>query len=113
MHDKPYRAEGKRRWFQFRLSTWLVLIAILAWAMTARPYLVYGLVDAATYSFPSWIAPPPADHADYGYDWPDYAPVGWNPALLYPALALAAFIGWKAAWAIGRRVAVGRKGAVE
>jgi hypothetical protein len=26
--------------------------------------------------------------------------------LLYPALALAAFVGWKAAWAIGRRVAV-------
>ena len=35
MHDNPYRAEEKprRRWFQFRLSTWFVLVAILAWAM--------------------------------------------------------------------------------
>jgi hypothetical protein len=25
-----------------------------------------------------------------------------NPALVYPAIALAAFVRWKAAWAIGR-----------
>lgn len=25
-----------RRWFQFSLSTWFVLVAILAWAMVCR-----------------------------------------------------------------------------
>ncbi|MGD9646475.1 MAG: hypothetical protein AB7U73_12240 [Pirellulales bacterium] len=31
MDEKP-----KRRWFQFRLSTWLVLVAILGWAMALQ-----------------------------------------------------------------------------
>lgn len=34
MSEKP-----RRRWFQFRLSTWLVLVAIAAWAMACWPWL--------------------------------------------------------------------------
>jgi len=29
--------------------------------------------------------------------------LGPNPQLLYPTLALAAFLGWKAAWAVVER----------
>lgn len=33
------RQSQRRRWFQFRLSTWLVLIAILAWAMANQVWV--------------------------------------------------------------------------
>jgi len=34
-----------RRWYQFRLSTILVLVAILAWGMALRPWLAFELQD--------------------------------------------------------------------
>ncbi len=39
MHDNTLRAEGKpsRRWFQYRLSTWFVLVAIACWVMAIWP----------------------------------------------------------------------------
>ena len=85
-----------RRWFQFRLSTWFVLVAILAWAMTCRPY--YTFIDG-------WWK-----HMDErGSTWsrgplpisPDE--VRMNPQLVWPALALATFLTWKAAWAVIER----------
>ena len=37
MDEKP-----KRRWFRFRISTVLILTAILAWGMATRPNIDYG-----------------------------------------------------------------------
>ena len=31
-------ATSPRRWFQFKLSTWFVLVGIVAWAMMLRPW---------------------------------------------------------------------------
>ncbi len=88
-----------RRWFQYRLTTWFVLVAILAWAMLQRPFLVTSWDQLSTRKI-------------LGQGVGGGVLVGavvvevhsLNPALLYPALALAAFVGWKAARAIWRRV---------
>lgn len=81
-----------RRWFQFKLSTWFVLVAILAWAMLYWPWIEtrrelgapvrYGLFIGTVRTYENRTRP--------------------NPDLLYPALALAAFVGLKAALASGR-----------
>lgn len=84
-----------RRWFQFRLTMWFVLVAILAWAMIQWPWWYMhldGVIDVEL----------PGKGGTHRTVLESRRP---NPALLYPALALAAFVGWKAAWAIGRRVA--------
>jgi len=96
--------QPKKRWFCFHLSTWFVLVAMLCWAMAYRPYLADRPIDAATYPIAAWIQPTPDNVADLGFDWVDYAPIGLNPALLEPALALAAFFAWKALFvAVDRR----------
>ena len=75
MDEKP-----KRRWFRFRLSTVLILTAIVAWYMASLPF----------------------------YD-PDADKVALiegrrlNPSLLGPILAFFAFLAWKAAWAVKAR----------
>lgn len=101
----------RRRWFQFSLSKWFVLVAILAWAMMEWPWIVY-LVDPV---------PHPLDPADYTpQEWlflnTRHSYMGWKPAeahyvlrrliprLIYPALTLVGFVGWKAAWAVRRRI---------
>lgn len=80
-----------RRCFQFRLSTWFVLVGILAWAMVIRSAtppapIHFGHKDVLLIPFK-----------------PTFSEKGEFP-LMYPTLALAAFAGWKVAWAIGRRV---------
>jgi len=120
-----------RRWFRFRLSTWFVLVALLAWAMTLRPYYTNGrlfmvLVDpkiaaeARQQPFISnridvhnWgmsISEQKArqrNRPEIGFD--NYNTRVWYwrsrltlERLAYPALALAAFVGWKTAWALWR-----------
>jgi hypothetical protein len=101
-----------RRWFQFRLSTWFVLVAILAWAMWLRPWAYLQVYDNPTVllNLGGW---PGSDHPDYFQISLQSAHarsmrgialgIGPNPAILYPALALAAFIGWKTAWPIVER----------
>ena len=76
-------AKPKRRWFRFRLSTVLILTAILAWAMSCWPWLI------PVYTF---YIRPKIGHGE----------TTWvvNRPLLWPALALAAFLAWKAAWAV-------------
>ncbi|MGE0535985.1 MAG: hypothetical protein AB7O68_13480 [Pirellulales bacterium] len=105
MDEKP-----KHRWFQFRLSTWFVLVAILAWVMALWPYfdefeVLVELTKATVRPSTGWIDPP--------YDIP-YGGLGqflwfWKlklsvEQLEWPAVALAAFLAWKAAWALGPRV---------
>lgn len=70
MSEKP-----KHRWFQFRLSTWLVMAGILSWLMASLPFYdpefdKTALADSRTI----------------------------NPSLRWPMLAFVAFIGWKLAW---------------
>ncbi len=39
------RVVPPRHWFQFKLSTWFVLVAILAWAMIQWPSVMKGYRD--------------------------------------------------------------------
>ncbi|MBX9789136.1 MAG: hypothetical protein K2Y37_09495 [Pirellulales bacterium] len=76
-----------RRWLQFRLSTWFVLVAILAWAMATRPYLVAVQgASAGPMAGPPWEPIYVVEHRV-------------NKQLRWPALTLSAFLAWKAAWA--------------
>ena len=104
MHDNSHRAEGKpsRRWFQFRLSSWFVLVAILAWAMLRWPDMDWDEYWILL-PIPNTAGPQPEEYRKafvfevlelrcycWTYSWP-------NPVAKWPALALAAFVGWKAA----------------
>ena len=80
-----------RRWFQFHLSTWFVLIVIAAWAMFYWPWMVKVRTNYRKV-LPNGV------HDTWYID--SSAP---DPRLLYPALALAVFVGWKVARAIGWR----------
>ncbi len=86
-------AATKRRRPQFRLSTWLVLVAILGWALIEWPWV----------RLPESGSPPALNYVGSKETtliaWkPPYQERTINPDLLYPALALAALVGWKAAW---------------
>lgn len=70
-----------------------VLMAIVAWAMLEWPWIV-RTVDGE---------PPSANWTTYPAVAPEFRST-INPALLCPALSLAAFVGWKAAWAIVERM---------
>jgi len=113
MYDKPTR----RRWFQFRLSTWFVLVAILAWAMACRPWIVSEeyAVDVSRSDFLAAKDPLGYQHdrtigggietlddgsVRYHYRYEHYRP---NASLAWPAAALTASLAWKAAWAVGPR----------
>lgn len=101
-----------RRWFQFRLSTWFVLVAILAWAMGLRPRGYVQVYDNPKVLLHRGWWPGP-EHPDYfqlvlqsaqAHSFRGIAiGFGPNPAIVYPFLALAAFVGWKGAWAIVER----------
>jgi len=108
----------RRRWYQFRLSTVLVLVAICAWAMALRPWMEW---EAASF-------PGAADRQNIGFEiqWhglktalPDldntvqvslYITLGMPPVvhelygsggprqLFYPALAFLTFVTWKWTW---------------
>jgi hypothetical protein len=100
MTEKP-----KRRWFRFRLSTVLILTAIVAWAMACRPYVTVWLYEPVPMPLPGKPLP-----EAYAYSKSDagveslYIPhQGPNPRLIAPAVALAVFLAWKAAWAAGER----------
>jgi hypothetical protein len=75
MDEKP-----KRRWFHFRLNTWLVLFALL-------PAYAGGVIK-----FVSTIAVGGSSNISRG-------PIDDG----YPFYALAAFLAWKAAWAVVER----------
>ena len=85
MDERP-----KRRWFRFRLSTVLILTAIAAWGMALRPLFV-----SVKPGYKGHFVAVPAG--------PYFTAVVPNPNLKWPALALAAFLAWKAAWAVAER----------
>jgi hypothetical protein len=105
-----------RRWIQFRLSTWFVLVAIVAWAMTCRPWwtehyegyaqipstIVLGGWDWKKYVFDN--------RADYeanrqkfiqtGGGWYGGGGVEVNRRLAYPAIGFLAFLAIKGVMAL-------------
>lgn len=90
------------RWYQFRLSTWLVLVAILGWAMALKAYV--KVVDPYSRGFyPDEIV---FDFKMYvpEWNWRYFLAIALGPtSVVWPALALAAFIAWKVAWRVVER----------
>ncbi|MBX9789540.1 MAG: hypothetical protein K2Y37_11545 [Pirellulales bacterium] len=84
------------------------LTAILAWAMACRPYYKdhfdvlreqAGILQEVHGDFD-----PEGDAEDLPFEITSLNPyTGFNPALRWPALALAAFLAWKCAWAVVER----------
>jgi len=124
MNDKPNRTEeGKprRRWFQFRLSTWFVLVAIVSWGMLLQPKMNFAhssgpndrwalIVSIVLDSPEGAIAP---GKPKLGYDncgcslflssksQRHLFRFAFAPKTAFlPIIALASFVGWKATWAI-------------
>jgi hypothetical protein len=118
MDEKP-----KRRWFRFRLSTVLILTAIVAWGMATHPSIRCGAVQAVTWDgdevngvrvailfdymnrMIDEDAEPSDDILAYAeFDIHDEARFYWLALMprkaIWPALALAAFLAWKAAWGV-------------
>jgi hypothetical protein len=97
-----------RRWFQFRLSTWFVLVAILAWAMTHWPTYWDGYSEYINHWPADRITFIDANTLHFAYGGLGRYILFWRfklflEAFLVPALALAAFLAWKAAWAVVER----------
>ncbi|MBX9790712.1 MAG: hypothetical protein K2Y37_17485 [Pirellulales bacterium] len=106
-----------RRWFQFRLSTWFVLVAILAWAMVCWPWVTSITEQGVSLGFlhpklpfgarvthmrgPDQ-SPPDAPPRPVEHYW-ERNVLRVNPQLAFPGLGLAAFFAWKAAWAVVER----------
>jgi hypothetical protein len=119
-----------RRWFQFRLSTWFVLVAILGWAMACWPFywheithysapmrardertalgVFVGRSNSADYT--DWIHKQREAFLTHGFPASSFPRTSYvegrdivNPATRWPVLALAAFLAWKAAWAVVER----------
>ncbi|MBL9124086.1 MAG: hypothetical protein JNG90_10675 [Planctomycetaceae bacterium] len=87
------------RWYQFRLSTWFVLVAILAWAMLYWPWVTTNV---------GWL--PPTKKLPRNFVHPHLTqPLqrietrSLNPRLLGPGVSLAAFAGWQGARRIVQR----------
>ena len=106
-------AQPKRRWFRFRLSTVLILTAIVAAAMAAWPWVTIErttITSNGSHGPACYGSAPVLPRFRYvggettrtSVSW-HYAREHFNPELAYPALALAAFLAWKAAWAVVER----------
>jgi hypothetical protein len=102
MNEQP-----KRRWFRFRLSTVLIVTAIVAWGMACWPWL---RPQGVAHSFPveipvseGWtdIGPGPNIAGPTRTWFREQSPI--NPSLIGPALALLSLVGWKAGWALRER----------
>jgi hypothetical protein len=98
----------KRRWFQFGFATWFVLVAILAWGLAQRPYIVAVEHYAGSYvsdGEETVFKPPEHEQTPTLFGVTFYLDPdgdGWqnqhgvNPRLLWPLLALAGFVAWQA-----------------
>jgi hypothetical protein len=92
---------SRHRWFQFRLSTWFVLVAILGWAMACRPLIVSTFEVADTKPVGRVGAIPLVVNLHQTMWTVHHDEL--NPGLKWPILALAAFVAWKAGWAVQHR----------
>jgi hypothetical protein len=110
-----------RRWFQFSLSTLLILTAIAAWVMAIRPYTVrkteliftpHGESPRVISTFAGCYGDPDSDEwLQAGAKIPQPSPGSYeiatsnfpNRRLAWPALALVCFVAWKSGRAIVER----------
>jgi len=98
----------RRRWYQFRLSTVLVLVGIAAWVMALRPWYYVVYMGEFSSGYVAGTEPPAgavywsiaimlssgsllAAHSLQVSFGPD-------PQLLGPLFALGAFLTWKWTW---------------
>src|SRR4051812_3405217 len=97
MNDNP-----NRRWFQFSLSTWLILVAILCWAMAVGPtkVVLYEYAEPLSDGIELDISP---EQIALGGSHERYAAKEWNSDFVFPALAFFAFLAWKAVWRLVER----------
>ncbi len=102
----------RRRWFQFRLTTWFGLVAILAWAMLYRPWVDVEAGRATTRLFMFGRVNPNGGRLHVSMQFDDGNQAWWAHifidqlvTLIVPAIILVAFVVWKAFLAIRRRVA--------
>jgi len=104
----------RRRWFQFRLSTWFVLVGVLCWALACWPWIVERQVTLKVYGGNDhWTLDELSPNRFFGFiryiesNATKAALIERqtipNPALIYPSLALLAFIAWKVAWLVVER----------
>jgi hypothetical protein len=93
----------RRRWFQFRLSTWFVLLGILCWALTSVDF-TSGLNRHHRTVW--WINEFKMDELGHCIEifWGNARGWWWIFILLnrlvVPTLALLAFLTWKATWLV-------------
>lgn len=112
MSEKP--KNHWRRWLQFRLSTWLVLVGIVAWTMALRPVVaIYTYHPGGarrellssrelTKEEGSWVIhfnSSPPNGPDRGL----VLLLGPNPGFAYLLLTSGFFLVWKVAWWIVAR----------
>ena len=103
MSEGPH---SRRRWLQFRLSTWFVLVAILCWAISAAPRFKFEHANGRAGVSPSDIFIAEFYRQSANGPTSRWAIKVWDTrGLLWPASALAAFVCWKLAWRVmeGRR----------
>ena len=94
-------APRKRRWYQFRPSTWFVLVAILAWIIVFKPLagIYYEDRSVARLSL-GHVDEDGAAHLFLGGG-SQYPQAYWTASifigdnLMWPASAFAAFLAWK------------------
>lgn len=97
-----------RRWFQFRLSTWIVLSLVLVAALCLEPTVIHttrairvierSAVDqTAEASLDQWYLSRGSPSPFWRYEI-DEQP---NSNLFWPALALMCFLAMRFAWAVG------------
>lgn len=118
----PMHLLPPRRWLQFRLTTWFVLVGILAWAMFQWPYydnldITSDMLNDAVQGMHQSDDPTPAgSHEPFsGYWGLDRYRWFWTlkrslQELVAPAVVLAAFLVAKAAWRLANNLAM-RSGA--
>jgi hypothetical protein len=102
-----------RRWFQFRLSTWFVLVAILGWAMTCWPWwtehyegyaqvpsrFVVGGMDWQKFEFDN-RQEYEATRQQFISTWYGGGGLYVNPRLAFPAIGFLAFLAIKGVMAL-------------
>jgi hypothetical protein len=84
----------RRRWFQFKLSTWFVLVAILCWALACWPWVTYReIVVRGQQAATGAIVFGGIVQRHYSLE----------PAFVWSTLALLAFLTWKTVWLMVER----------
>jgi len=94
--------QPKRRWFRFRLSTVLILTAIVAWAMACRPtFRLQHFGPAAVTATTKWEFAVQAGRLGPNGELSLWTLRVFVPEeMQWPAIAMGAFLSWKAALAV-------------